>query len=72
MHEKTVLIDKKIIYMGSLNGLSLSSNTSDLMLRYENPNLTRNFLVFLTTLEEAAERKEYRSLTLTDVAFYLR
>jgi hypothetical protein len=42
------------------------------MLRYENPNLTRNFLIFLTTLEEAAEGKECRSLTLPDVAFYLK
>jgi hypothetical protein len=72
MHENAVLIDKEIIYMGSLNVLSSSSNTSDLMLRYENPNVTRNFLIFLTTLEEAAERKEFRTLSLADVAFYLR
>ena len=58
MHEKAAIIDGKISYMGSVNMLSSREGSSDYMLRFENPDLTKSFMIFLETLAERSEEEE--------------
>ncbi len=58
MHEKAAIIDGKISYMESVNILSCRGGSSDYMLRFENPDLTKGFMIFLETLAERSEEEE--------------
>lgn len=58
MHEKAAIIDGKISYMGSVNMLSSRGGSSDYMLRFENPDLTKSFMIFLEILAERSEEEE--------------
>lgn len=64
LHEKLVIIDKRIFWMGSLNMLS-QNRTTELMLRSHNPDLTRMLIEFTGVtgqLREAKAKTKRRSL----------
>lgn len=48
IHEKVVLIDDQIAWFGSLNPLSHTSHTDEMMARLENPDTTLQIASFLT------------------------
>ncbi len=60
MHEKLVFIDDIIVWNGSLNALSNSGNTSEIMHRIRNDKITKEFeeLHNISHLSEAVDDKE--------------
>ncbi len=47
MHEKVAIIDKRVVWCGSLNPLSHTDKTSEIMMRYDDPNLASDVKKFL-------------------------
>ena len=62
IHEKAVLIDEKVIWFGSLNPLSYSSGTSELMVRTESETMTLAFAA-LMALERGAKAEKMKGAT---------
>jgi hypothetical protein len=58
LHEKVVLIDNKITWFGSLNPLSHTARTTELMGRVEDPGFTKQVAVQLTLRRRPPEELE--------------
>lgn len=58
MHEKTIIIDNKVAYLGSINCLSKYSyeRKDDYMLRYTHPELVEFIRMNLMAMAEASDR----------------
>ena len=74
MHEKVVLIDNKILWSGSLNILSFSGNSQELMTRIRNSKACELMEKSLKKTEEAEnilrqKRNKYKTRTYVDVAY---
>lgn len=48
IHEKVVIIDEKIVWFGSLNMLSHTAQTDEMMMRIENPDAAAQVALFMT------------------------
>ncbi|MFH1113453.1 MAG: AAA domain-containing protein [Pseudomonadota bacterium] len=66
IHEKVVIVDEKIVWFGSLNMLSHTARTDEMMMRIENPEAAAQVALFMTlrrmgsgeTTEGLAVKKE--------------
>jgi len=58
MHEKAIIVDNKVAYLGSINCLSKYSyeRKDDYMLRYSHPELVEFIRMNLMTMAEASDR----------------
>ena len=54
LHEKVAVIDRRLVWCGSLNPLSHSDRTSEIMMRYDDPDLAMDVLRFLRRDSRAA------------------
>jgi hypothetical protein len=62
IHEKAVLIDEKVIWFGSLNPLSYSMGTSEMMVRAESETMALAFAALLA-LERGAKAEKMKGAT---------
>lgn len=62
IHEKAVLIDERVIWFGSLNPLSYSMGTSEMMVRAESETMTLAFAA-LMALERGAKAEKMKGAT---------
>lgn len=63
IHEKVVLIDNKIVWFGSLNPLSHTPRTSELMARVDNAGVASHLASILSVRRRSAEELERGAFT---------
>jgi hypothetical protein len=63
IHEKVVLIDNKIVWFGSLNPLSHTPRTSELMARVDNAGVASHLASILSVRRRSAEELESGAFT---------